>query len=291
MLLLSLLGYAFLGAAWIRLVRTHDVKRLRGLPLLGAIPLLAVAPFGRVLGLQGAFSPMLFVLPAWGDVTLGSLLAVAIPTTALVASMQRDATSLHGRRYTVAIAALIAGGLFSLCIDLLLQSAMPSLLEGGRALWLGLQVLGTLVLTVVASLLFTVTRGRATASGSDGMPNGPAASGAAERRTERAWSRIALLAGVATSILASAYVVSTFNPARPVHGTRALLWAIPFACFVIGLTRGGGRSGSLARWVGAGFLAATAVIPHVWNAQSESEKHAAEKDLATLRTNDDPLLD
>jgi len=60
------------------------------------------------------------------------------------------------------------------------------------------------------------------------------------------------------------------------------LWAIPFACFAFGLANVGGRSGAIARWMAAGWLGATALLPQTWDAHIKARLLLAEQDIATL---------
>jgi signal transduction histidine kinase len=71
----------------------------------------------------------------------------------------------------------------------------------------------------------------------------------------------------------------------------AAAWALPFTLAALGLVgyRGGGIR--LMRWITAGWLAATAVMPYTWIAHVDARLNAAEREMGTLGSNPDPYLD
>jgi signal transduction histidine kinase len=287
LLLLVMTGYLLLGAGWQRIVREQGLLRGGGVPLLGAIPLVAIAPLGKALGVEPVFSPMLFSLPVPGDMTLGSLVAALIPAAALVASTRRPGMPSRAERLTVLVCAAAVGIAFMIGIRVLLDHATPALLESDQALWFGLQLAGALLLTMAAALLFPRVR-MATA---DIAPvDKPVVSGHAPAETSGPAARGAralLIAGVVLSIGLGAVVGIGIDPDARTTSVIALLWAVPFAFFAFALSRRSGRNGNLARWLAAGWLACTAVVPHLWDAHLENRLGDAERDLATLGTQSD----
>ncbi len=69
------------------------------------------------------------------------------------------------------------------------------------------------------------------------------------------------------------------------------LWAVPSMLLAIALASYDGRGQRLVRWLAAGFLAATAVVPHTWTLSGEAQLATAEQELNTLGTRADPFLD
>jgi signal transduction histidine kinase len=272
-LLLALLGFVFLGAAWIRMAQAHGSRRGFGIPLLFAIPLLAIAPVGEALGVRGGISKMLLLLPGSDhDVTITALLAVLMPVAALVASMRRRAFAARPHRIAVIAGAVITSVAFAACTYILITSATAGLLESDEALWFGLQVTGTILMAVIAAM---------------SMPRLKTTS----LRAAHFKSRALLIAGAVLSLGLGAYVASSFDPMTPVRFRLALLWALPFACFAFALATPGGRYGGISRWLAAGWLASTALVPQVWNAHLNARLDSANRDLATLGTNPDPFID
>ncbi|MEO5510600.1 MAG: HAMP domain-containing sensor histidine kinase [Longimicrobiales bacterium] len=272
-LALVVIAYILFGRVWIHVLRARGSRRGYGIPLLAAIPLFVCMPLGEAFGLKELFSPILFMfgLPMNSDVTLGTMLALLVPLAAYVATTRRSVLSRRSHLATP-LAGIALGITYYFSINFLLHGATPALLEGGEALWFGLQILATLMLAAVGALL---------------LPRG--ASGSAKKRDAR--GRLLLVLGAVVSITLGAVVASTIEPSVPVTGTLAVLWCIPFVFFAFGLSRYGGRWGGLARWLAAGWLASTAVVPHLWDAHVEARLLSAEKELATLGTNTDPILD
>jgi signal transduction histidine kinase len=277
-ILLVLIGFAFLGAAWIRRSQNRGLRRGYGIPLLFAIPLLAAAPLGKAVGMRGGLSPMLLLLPGRNhDVTLTTLLAVVLPVAALVASMRRRAFDAEKHRLMVLGGSIITSSAFALSVYVLITSATPGLLERNRPLWFGLQLFGAILLAVIAAVMMPRRKLQQRNRGA--------------ARKHHLQSRVLLLTGAVISLGLGAYVASSFDPVKPVRFWTTLLWALPFICFSFAFAESRGRSGGLARWLAAGWLACTAFIPQTWDAHLNARLNSATRDLATLGTNPDPFVD
>ncbi|HKJ92409.1 MAG TPA: hypothetical protein VJ957_04530, partial [Longimicrobiales bacterium] len=264
---LLLVALIFLAAAWLRPAR-HREGGASAVPLLAVALALLAAPLGRTLGLQRLFSPMLFVLPLPGDIVLESVLVILLPLAGLIATYngsERVGKAFYGHVVVggVGVGAVFAGGMW-----LLQRSAAAPLLQGGTPLWLGFQVAALVLFTLVARLA---------------LPRGVGPG----RRAR--W-----LAGVAGVLLVFALVMVVVGVWRVGHVVNPLLlglWAIPCVLLALALAGYDGRPQRLARWLAAGFLAATAVVPHTWTLSGEAHLQAAEQEISTLGTRADPFLD
>lgn len=260
------LALALILVAWLRTRRALEAGE-SVVPLLGLALALAIAPLGVAIGLHRLFSPALYLLPVLGDVTLGRLLAVTLPLAALAATAR--APVLDARRFRIAlgIATGVVGLAFAGGLHVLLAGASPPLLEGGPFLWGGLQVACVLVLATLTVI----------AMPRSGPPDRP--------RPALVFAGIGLAVALALLALSRWRMPAAFGPWIP------MLWAAPFFLAARGLAPFDGRGGKLLRWLVAGFLAATAVIPHLWVVHEDARRQGAERELATLGTRADPYLD
>ena len=279
MMLFVVIAFVCFGRAWIVMVQAGGTPHEYGMPMLFAIPLLAMAPLTEAFGSHGAYS--LFVDRY--NPSVSSLVAVIIPIAAFVSSMRRRPFDARTHRIVTIAASVVTAIAFAISIRFLLTSATPGLRESDRPLWFGLQLFGTLLLSVIAALLMP----RRVNDRSAETPR----AGRSRRRRNRIKARTLLTIGSALCVAFGAYVASSFDPATSVRSSLAMLWGIPFACFAFALADAGGRSGAILRWVTAGFLAASALVPQVWDAHVKARLIAAEEDLATLGTNPDPFID
>jgi signal transduction histidine kinase len=78
--------------------------------------------------------------------------------------------------------------------------------------------------------------------------------------------------------------------ADPLPPETAALWFLPFIAGAAGLATLSGRSGALSRLLLAGWLAGTAVLPHLWRVHVDVRLAAAERQLERLGTRADPFL-
>ncbi|MEJ2186178.1 MAG: hypothetical protein P8Z36_09605 [Gemmatimonadota bacterium] len=264
---LLLVTLIFLAAAWLRPARHR--RGVASLAPLAALALaLLVAPLGRTLGLQRLFSPMLFVLPMPGDIVLESVLVILLPAAALLATMYGRVNERRSLYWRIPLGGLVVASVFAGGMWILQQSAASPMLEGGAPMWLGFQVAALVLFTVAARL--ALPRG-----------HGPGRRGR--------W-----LAGVAGLVLVFVLVITLIGVWRLGHvvdPALLALWAVPAMLLALALAPYDGRGQRLVRWLAAGLLAATAVVPHTWTLSGEAQLQTAEQELNTLGTRADPFLD
>ncbi len=258
------------------LARSHPVGGWPStLPLVLSVPVLLLAPTGTAFGFDRLFSPLLFLLPIAG-LTLGTLLILLLPLAGLAATVRLRATSRRALWPFVAGAAAVTIA-YTAASRLILHAAAPQLLTAETPLWLGLQVALMLLLTAVTALamprqmpLFALNVRRWS-----------------ERRTELGLLLLGLVLGFVLALL----VHLRLSPLEAAPMWTAALWVAPFLLVSTALAQLGGTSGRLLRWLAAGCLAASAVIPHLWVAHVGARLDAAERELRTLGSQPDPYLD
>jgi signal transduction histidine kinase len=292
-------AYVALALAWLRWVAPARAGFAVALPLLFLALLGGTAPLRDAIGAERFFSPLLFTLPVPGDISLGRLLAILLPLGALAAGARRGArparspgSPLLARGFGAAApgSLLLAAGLgtvvvaaaYPVVIRLLLDSATPALLQDSSALWLGLQFTATLALAVVAYVVLPCT----------------VDDDAGAARLRPALRRVLLVAALLLAAFLSAILVAGpagaaawHVPGEPLRPAVAALWALPFLLAAFALAPLGQRSGVLLRWLCVGWLAGTAVLPHLWHDQLDARLATAESELETLGTQADPYLD
>lgn len=261
-LLLLLLAWQWTGRA------AHPA-----VPLLTGAAALAVAPLGAVLGVERLFSPAFFLLPGPGDLTLGQLAAVLLPLGALAAAAAAPPLGARRIRIAVPLGALAVAVGFVGGLRLLLSGTGQQLLEGGILLWGGLQLTLVLLLTIVAALA---------------LPwEGPHA----DQETAQPVRPLLLATGLALALALALMVLARWEVGQRIEPWMPALWAAPFALVAVGLASCAGRGGRILRWLVAGCLAASVVLPHLWVAHVDARLRAAEREVATLGTRTDPFLD
>jgi signal transduction histidine kinase len=283
MLVVGAVALMLIAAAWLR----RPNRRLASaVPLMATAGALAVAPIGA-LGLANLYSPALFLLPLPADISLGTLLGVLIALAALAATMV-GTIRLPRWPTIVLIAGAVAVGVgYPGAIRLLIgpsatnvddgvRAAGTMLLLGGPALWFGLQVAAVLLLGIITELA---------------LPRWNWVSpqqGTSRWRSPWLWM---LVGAMATSAALSITVLLLGETSRWVSPWFAATWALPFllTAFAIAAFRTNGVR--LVRWLCAGWLAATAVLPFMWIAHVDARLDAAERDLGTLGSNSDPFLE
>lgn len=279
--LVVLLAVVLLSLAWFREV--HRPARAPALlPFLGSSAALVSAPLGSALGLDRLFSPGLFLLPGPGDVSLGTMLAVL-----LVAALFVSTTRARGKLRTplVFLAGCSALALaFPIAIRVLVgpaastweqyRAATPSLLQGGTALWAGLQSALVLLFSIVMYFVLVLAR----------WPREP--------RLHRHGAAVPLLAAacaLAASLSAALLLASRTN--QHINAWLAALWFVPLALAGFGTLAYQREGRRLVRWLVAGWLSAMLVLPYLWNAEINTRLRQAERELATLGSKPDPFLD
>jgi signal transduction histidine kinase len=276
---LLLLAYATLSFAWVRFT-AGSRGTLAVLPLLMIVPMAAVAPVRDALGAEGLFSPVLFALP-FRDTSLGRLLVVLLPLAALVAGARRMPARANSVFIRIAIGALAIAALYPLLLRVLLDAATPELFAGASSYWIGLQLTAVLLLASVTLLLLPRALPLELELRALLSP------------TRRRWL---LLVAILLCVLFGLYAAGRGGPGAEARVMTAMLWSVPFVLAALALAPGTGRSGALGRWLMAGVLAATAVLPHLWVADVAERLVKAEQDLRSLGVtgdprNEDPFLD
>ncbi|MFW6079615.1 MAG: HAMP domain-containing protein, partial [Gemmatimonadota bacterium] len=264
-------GLALAAAAFLLLALASARRGASGaLPLALAAALVAVAPLGTVLGLDPLFSPAFFLLPLAWDVPLGIVLAVCAPLAALVGPRRRRLAGrsggVGGWVYAAGAVAVAVG--FAGVLHLFLEAAGSPLLQGGAHLWGGFQVATVVVLATIAALA---------------MPGASAGTGRVRALT--------LAGGLGSALVLVAVVLVRLRMGESVEPWFAVAWALPFAATAHGLADLGGRRGSFLRWLAAGSLAASAVLPQVWATNVTERLDATERELRTLGSRADPFAD
>jgi signal transduction histidine kinase len=262
-----------LAAAWRRSVGRR--RRASLFPFVLLLPLLAAAPLGALIPADRLFSPLLFAMPMRPDVSLGTLLALLLPLAALAAAATHRALPAPRFLLRTAASALVVAVTYVAGLYILLSAATIALLDGGPAYWLGLQLTAVLSLATVTVLVLP-RRGR---------DSGPPTDDGSRRRP------LLLVLALAVSASLALYASTGAHPYDPMRLEIAAAWAVPFVLAALGLGSMSGRSGTLVRWLVAGWLAGTAVLPNLWVAHVDARLQAAEGELETLGARADPYLE
>jgi signal transduction histidine kinase len=272
---MALLALVLLSIGWIQQVAPGESRWRTAAPLLAWVVALGLAPLGSAFGLNRVLGPSAFVLPIPGDLTLGMLLALLLPLGALVSTYR--ARGRDGRAFGVhLLVGMIAVAIgYPVVVRLLLDASTPPLLEGGARLWFGLQFTGALMLGVVTALAMPRRAQRVDGAGVRG------------RR------RAALLtaAGIAVAGLLALIMHAATDVTAPVRTWPTALWVVPFSMLAIALAGRRGPSAALTRWLAAGWLGATALIPNLWTPNQAARLASAERDLTSLGVQPQPILD
>jgi signal transduction histidine kinase len=257
-----LASVSLLAFGWYRRAAGHP-----GIPVAVATVSLFVMPLGTMLEAQGLFSPLHFVLPGPGDVTLGQVLLLVgggalwlliRPPSAAAAARLPDWSR-------VALAAIVIAGV----VELIRRSASLGLLTtrpaGGLALIFATTLLLALPLYVLSRRPGPLTRRR---------PAAPP-----------------IIAGLLLAAALSLGLVLGWRPGSSVPVWLMALWAGPFGLLYWGLRNGSGAWRSIVAWLLAGWLGGTAAMSYLWTQHLDARIDAAEAELAHLGTEPDPYLD
>lgn len=282
--LIAALVLVLLGIAWLR----WPSRRLGTMvPLLAATAALAIAPL-RAFGLEQLFSPALFLLPLPADISLGTLLGILITLGALAASLKATARVPRLPTLLLTLGAIAIAVGYPGAIRLLVGpsagatsdqggAAGAQLLLGGPALWFGLQIAVVLLLGVITELALPRWTWSAPVQSTE-RPRSP-------------WV-LMLIGALATSAALSVVVLMVGETTQSFSPWIAAAWALPFLLAAFAISGFSGSKGvRLIRWVTAGWLATTAVLPYMWITHVDARLQAAERALATLGSNPDPYLD
>jgi two-component system, NtrC family, nitrogen regulation sensor histidine kinase NtrY len=258
---LWLAGFIALSILWYR--------RRSGLPaipvVVGTVGLL-ILPLGREIVVNSLFSPLLFVLPAPVDVTLGMLLVLLIGFATLL--LTRNRSGVEGWTIPAVLAAALAGLVCAGALLLIDRSAAGGLLAGEAAGGLALQIATTLLIAIPLFLLLQHQRSR------PGWKSGTALA----------------IAGLTLALALAGSLVLLWHPERPLPLWTAAAWALPFWLVSRGYAPSPPRRRALRDWMLAGWLAASVALPNLWVMHTDAQLEIAEGELARLGTEPDPFL-
>jgi signal transduction histidine kinase len=262
---LALLALILASIGWLRRADVHGASVASMAPLVVSAIVVAVAPVGEIAGITGRASSLAFLLPVPG-VSLGDVIAVLVALVAIAATLRSRRLPDRRWRPGIVAAAALVGLAYSLVLRSLIGMATPSLLEGGNALWLGIQAVATLSLTAITALLLPSRR---TSTGLHIVPLVGA---------------ISLAAGLA--VIAQAWAYSVRSPMPWI----ALAWGLPVLLVGIATASSRGPAQRIGRWLAIGFVAATAVVPQLWGAATDARLRNAERELSTFGAATPPII-
>jgi signal transduction histidine kinase len=264
---LALLSLGFLWSVWLR---AHE-ERFGPAVLVPVFALgltLAVAPLRTIFGLERLFSPGFFLLPVPGDFTMEGVIVVLLPLAVLVSTYRPPAGRVSELWVRLAIGAALAGGGFAIGAGVMAASAGQPMLTRAGPLWYLLMPTTVVLLAVVAAPL--IPRARGAEPGARPLLFGAAA--------------------VVLSIALALGLAAWWRPGGPSPTPLLLAWALPFLLAARAVAAYDGRGDRLIRWLAAGWIAATAVIPHLWISSQSTRLAAAETEVATYGARTDPFL-
>lgn len=226
---------------------------------------LAAAPLGELTGAAALFSPLAFVLPIAGDISLGQLLILL--AGASVWLLTRSGGGALTNRFPLAVRAVLAAGVFIGALAVSRSAVADSLLAGRPA--------GGIPLIIALGLLATV----------------PLFALLRPIRSPRVgrWELLGVAVLVA-AVLAVA-VVSWWRPGRELPVWAAAAWGLPFALAAAVLDRARLGRGALLPWIVLGWIGGSFAVSHLWIAHLEAKLVRSERELARLGTEADPFLD
>jgi signal transduction histidine kinase len=265
--LASLVALALLASVWLRSL-PPGAGLLEIVPMAGLSMLLMTAPLRRTLGLDRLFSPGWFVLPVPGDFVIEGVMVVLLPLAALISTLRPPAVRKGELWLRLMIAGALTGGGFAIGAAVMAGSAGVPMLTSSGPLWYVLHPTTVVLLTALGAVLI------------------PRAAVPDSRR------RVLLYGagGVALSVALALAVSAGWGPGDLRPAPILLAWALPFVLLARGVAGYAGGGDRLVRWLAAGWLAATAVIPHLWIASQEARLEEAGSEVLSLGARGDPFL-
>jgi signal transduction histidine kinase len=257
-----LLALLLLGVAWYRLRGGAP-----GVPVAMATAGAVLAPLGDIVASRTLFSPLQFLLPGPGDITLGGLLILLIG--AAVWLLTRAGGTL-GAGLPLWLRGAAAAAVMPMALVLIERSATSGLLGARLAGGLPLQIATVLLLALPLHLLLRAGPGAATNS-----------------RHRRALVAVGVILPVAMGLA----ILLLWEPGYGWHPWTAALWAVPFAMLAVASQGAPPRWSGLRPWLIAGWISAAVALPHLWVLHSAAELETAERELEMLGTRADPFLD
>ncbi|HEX6309720.1 MAG TPA: ATP-binding protein [Longimicrobiales bacterium] len=273
-LITVLIAFIALSVSWLHCTGPLRPGWAAVLPLVALLPVLAAAPLGDALHAERLFSPVLFALPL-RDLSLGRLLALLLPIAAIVAGARRGQRPVRRFAVRVAAGAIVVAAAYPLVLYGLFAGTTTALLEGPRAYWYGFQ-LALVITTAMVTLLF--------------LPRVSTVSQDAGGWLDEQQQRTLLVAALVTSAVLGVVCLYIGDPGRPLRFEAAAVWALPFVLGSVALAPLSGRAGALSRLMLAGWLAGTAVLPHVWRMHVDTRLESAQRELERLGSRADPFL-
>ncbi len=264
---LALVALGLLWASWLRPL--GDRSWPAGLVPMGALSLtLILAPLRQILGMERLFSPGFFLLPIPGDFLIEGVIVVLLPLAALVSTMKPAPVRPPELWLRLGIGAALAGGAFAVGAGLMAASAGHPMLTGGGPLWYVLMPTTVVLLAVLTAPLIPRTT----------RPDGG--------RTPLVFGSAAVVLSMALAWGLTAWWRPDGPPATPI----LLLWSVPFLLAARAVSAYVGRGERLLRWLAVGWLASTAVVPHLWTTSQATRLAAAETEVAAFGARMDPYL-
>jgi two-component system nitrogen regulation sensor histidine kinase NtrY len=259
-----LVAALLLAVAWYR-----GGSRPPGWPIAALTLSLVLVPVGEVLegtaGAASAFSPVRFVLPLPGDITLGQLLLVLLGAAAWLLARLQPAKAAD--RLPLALRVVLAGAALAGAVALVRASVAAGVLAdrpaGGAPLVVALALLGAIPLFMLIG----------------------------HGREQRVRAEHVLGALLLAGVMGLALVAAWWRPGREVPVWAPALWAIPFAVASAGIPRSAVRRGALLPWVAAGWIAGTLALSTLWTMHVNERLRVSEREIARLGTQADPFLD
>ncbi|HEX6910285.1 MAG TPA: ATP-binding protein [Longimicrobium sp.] len=253
-----------LALAWYR-----GARRAPGVPIAVLTLSLILIPIGVLLGdrlgAASVFSPVRFVLPLPGDVTLGQLL---LALTGLgVWLLARLQPARFAERIPFPLRVLLAAATLVGALALVDASVAAGVLADRRAGGAPLVVATALLCAI--PLFVLIGRGGA----------------------ERALRPEAVLAALLVAGGLGLGLVTWWRPGREAPLWLPALWALPFLLASLGLPRSEVRRGALLPWICAGWIAGTLALSTLWTLHLNERLRVSEREIARLGTQADPFLD
>jgi two-component system nitrogen regulation sensor histidine kinase NtrY len=266
-------GRAVVGAAWLVVLLVlggawfGSRRRPPDVPIAVATAALLVLPLGQMLGAEGAFSPLSFVLPGPGDLTLGQLVILLAGISAWLLARSRPGRFTGWLPLWARVP--LAAGVLSGALWVVRASTAEAVLAAHPA--------GGIVLPATLTLLAALPLYVLLGPGPGSVPG--------RLRAE------ALAAALVLPALLGGGLVLWWEPGRVLPWWGPALWAVPFGLLALALPRTRAGRGALLTWVAAGWIAGTMALPHLWVMHLQARLGQAEQELSRLGTKADPFLD
>jgi two-component system, NtrC family, nitrogen regulation sensor histidine kinase NtrY len=255
-------------ATWVLLVLVWYRRRVGppSVPVALTTVALLSMPIGSLTGAEALFSPMRFLMPVPGTVTLGETLIVLVGAAVYLLALSSPGS--RGRTVPVLVAVLLAAVLFPLVLWLLDTAAAPGLFADRDGGGFALQIAAMLMLALPLYVLLNLAEGR--------LP---------ELGAKVVWL------GLLLASLMGVGVLLAWSPEREVPRVVAALWVMPFLLVALGRARWRGMGRVIGTWLAIGWVAGSLVLPMLWNRHVEVRLELAEEELERLGTEPDAFID